>query len=246
LLGACSGNGVGLDANGEPQRSGATDDFSVIQSTIFTPICTACHSGAGAPYGLRLDASSSYDLLVGVPSGEAPNIARVQPGDPDNSYLIQKLNGNAAFGDRMPLGGPYLSPANVDLIRQWIANGAMRPALAVEKSRGLSVVASGVVTTRRLFVVFDRDLDASLLHDSTVQLLRADATAVPVTMSMPAHNPRVLLIDSRTTPLDGSYTLVLRGSGGGALAGIDARVLNGDADNQGSNSTLVFDMENAQ
>jgi len=71
---ACSGNGNGLDQNGRPIGSDTTQappssgSFQSIQDTVFTPICTACHAGANAPLGLRLDAGNSYALLVGVSS----------------------------------------------------------------------------------------------------------------------------------------------------------------------------------
>ncbi|HSG66915.1 MAG TPA: hypothetical protein VLD39_18045, partial [Gammaproteobacteria bacterium] len=90
-----------------------------IQAEVFTPICTACHIGASAPQGLRLDAANSYGLLVGVPSSEQAGILRVAPGDPDASYLIQKLEGTAAVGNRMPLNGTPLPQADINIIRQW-------------------------------------------------------------------------------------------------------------------------------
>ena len=91
---------------------------------IFTNNCIGCHSGGGAPQGLQLDAQNSYADLVNVASSEVPSLKRVQPGDDDNSYLVQKVEGTAAEGGRMPLGGPALSAANIALIRQWIVEGA--------------------------------------------------------------------------------------------------------------------------
>ncbi len=132
LAGCGPGSGEGLDANGRPIAPGGsgsgtlTADFQSIQDHVFTPICTVCHSGAAAPQGLRLDAVNSYGLLVGVQSAEVPALVRVAPGDPDNSYLIQKLEGRASVGARMPFGGPYLDAATIGVIRQWIANGAPR------------------------------------------------------------------------------------------------------------------------
>lgn len=133
LLAACGGgSGEGLDANGRPlgEGGGATGalqpTLASIQANVFTPVCTGCHAGASAPVGLRLDAVSAYGLLVGVPSGEVPSLQRVKPGDPDNSYLVQKIEGRAAVGARMPLGGPYLDDATIGVIRTWIANGAPR------------------------------------------------------------------------------------------------------------------------
>jgi hypothetical protein len=81
LLAACAGNGAGLDANGQPLGSGSaapplTADFQSIQDNVFTPVCVRCHSGAGAPEGLQLDAAHSYALLVGVPSVEDPSFTR--------------------------------------------------------------------------------------------------------------------------------------------------------------------------
>ncbi len=50
---------------------------------------------------------------------------RVKPGDPANSYLVQKLEGAAGItGERMPLGGPFLDQATIDKVKSWIASGA--------------------------------------------------------------------------------------------------------------------------
>src|SRR5215831_14391005 len=110
-LAACGGSGVGLDQNGRPITSGSpgngvTPDFKSIQDNVFTPICTVCHSGATAPLGLRLDAANSYANLVNVNSAEVSSLKRVAPGNPNSSYLIQKLRGTAQVGSRMPLNGP--------------------------------------------------------------------------------------------------------------------------------------------
>lgn len=134
LLAAGCGGGSGdnLDSNGRPVGEGddpsgpMTASFSSIQSHVFTPMCTACHSGSAAPRGLRLDAANSYAMLVDVPSGGVPSLMRVKPGDATNSYLVHKLEGHAAVGARMPLGGPYLDANAMAIIRQWINNGAQK------------------------------------------------------------------------------------------------------------------------
>ncbi|WP_056197307.1 MULTISPECIES: hypothetical protein [unclassified Roseateles] len=132
IAGCGGGSGEGLDANGRPLGEGddpsgpMTASFSSIQSHVFTPVCTACHAGAAAPRGLRLDATNSFAMLVGVSSGGVPALKRVAPGDADNSYLIHKLEGHQAVGARMPLGGPYLDAQTIGLIRQWINNGAQK------------------------------------------------------------------------------------------------------------------------
>lgn len=95
-----------------------------IQKNIFTPKCTQCHSGSGAPQGLNLKKGQAEGNLVGVASGEVPDLKRVDPGNPDDSYLIHKLEGTQDVGSRMPLGSSSLSQEQIDVIRQWIADGA--------------------------------------------------------------------------------------------------------------------------
>jgi hypothetical protein len=74
---------------------------------------------------MNLKAGNSFANLVNVPSQEQPTLMRVKPGDPDNSYLIRKLEGAASItGSRMPFGGPFLDQATIDQIRSWIAAGA--------------------------------------------------------------------------------------------------------------------------
>lgn len=133
LLGmaGCGGGGGYGGSSSQPStptpsdpNSPMTATFSSIQSHVFTPICTACHSGAAAPQGLKLDAANSFAMLVNAASAEVPALKRVAPGDANNSYLIQKLEGHAAVGARMPFGGPYLDATTIGLIRQWIDNGA--------------------------------------------------------------------------------------------------------------------------
>jgi hypothetical protein len=110
-----------------PPAWGGETDFQRIQDTILTPHCVTCHSGFFAPHRLRLDARNSYQSLVGMQSAEVPAVQRVKPGSPDASYLMQKVEGHASEGARMPAGGPPLSKQDIELIRQWIAGGAPAP-----------------------------------------------------------------------------------------------------------------------
>ena len=130
VAGCGGGSGEGLDSNGRPINEGGSGGgpleptFDSIQANIFTPICSVCHAGGSAPQGLRLDAANSYAMLVNTPSVEVPSLLRVKPGDPDNSYMIQKIEGHAAVGARMPFGGPYLDDATIATMRQWVTDGA--------------------------------------------------------------------------------------------------------------------------
>jgi hypothetical protein len=70
-------------------------------------------------------AGESYAALVSVASLQVTSLNRVEPGNPDESYLIRKLEGGPDIvGDRMPRGGPFLPQATIDEIRAWIAAGA--------------------------------------------------------------------------------------------------------------------------
>jgi mono/diheme cytochrome c family protein len=100
-----------------------------IQAQILTPSCAGCHTddGRNPAGGLNLKAASnSYSQLVNVASTGKPGAIRVIPGNPSGSYLVQKLEGAADIvGLRMPRNGPpFLTDAQIALIRQWIQNGA--------------------------------------------------------------------------------------------------------------------------
>jgi hypothetical protein len=92
---------------------------------IFIPICV-CHVGAAAPLGLVLDTDESIDLLVNIPSAQVQDLFRVEPGNPDDSYLVRKLEGGPDIGgSQMPLGGPPLAQDMIDQVREWIMAGAL-------------------------------------------------------------------------------------------------------------------------
>jgi hypothetical protein len=74
---------------------------------------------------MDLRSGRSFASLVSVASREQPTLMRVRPGEPENSYVIHKLEGSASIaGSRMPLGGPFLDQATTDMVESWIASGA--------------------------------------------------------------------------------------------------------------------------
>lgn len=98
-----------------------------IQATVFTPICSVCHTGGGASLPAAMDLTStesSFNALVSVASLSEPNFERVTPSNADASYLIKKLEGTHTVGARMPFGGAALETELIDSIRQWIDAGA--------------------------------------------------------------------------------------------------------------------------
>lgn len=250
LLAGCAGNGEGLDAGGRPiELPGPNDDFQEIQNTIFTPICTTCHSGANAPQGLRLDEGNSYALLVNVASAEVPSLLRVNPGNPDQSYLVQKIQGNAAVGARMPANGPpFLSQAQIDLVRAWISAGApqaIAPAdILVVTSSVPAPAEQALAGTDRLLVVFSSEVDASRVNANSFEL--RDALDQPVAIakfSVPAGRPNVVELTTVQPLAAGSYQLAVRGEGPAPLADNAGRRLDGDRDGTAGGDTLIpFDV----
>jgi len=109
--------------------------FSSIQHEIFDTTdpsgrlaCTNCHNPQGSRFsgGLDLTAAVSYNNLVGVPSRDKRGATRVIPGDPENSYIIHKLEGRSDIvGVRMPRGnGPFLTEGQILVLKRWIEIGA--------------------------------------------------------------------------------------------------------------------------
>ncbi|HVY83025.1 MAG TPA: hypothetical protein VG994_18720 [Steroidobacteraceae bacterium] len=239
-LAGCAGNGEGLDANGRPLMGGGdggggnaalTPDLQSIQENVFTPICTQCHQGAAAPLGLRLDAASSYAMLVNAPSVEVPSQSRVTPGDPDKSYLIQKLEGRATVGGQMPLGQPPLPAATIAAIRQWIANGAPQPealtdvmpmqvrAIAPPRGEALSLAQPEILLQA------SGTLDIATLTRSSVVLVRSggdgsfgegnELAMGPVQIEVRSLQPTVLALKlpAGNTFVPDRYQLTLAGHG---------------------------------
>jgi hypothetical protein len=85
-------------------------------------LTSACHGGTflSGGYDLR-----TYEGLFGPGDvAEIFGICNVVPGDPDASFLIEKLLANPRSGTRMPQNRPALSDEEIDMIRTWIADGA--------------------------------------------------------------------------------------------------------------------------
>ena len=76
--------------------------------------CTGCHGGTNG-----LTVGTVPQLLAGGIHGPA-----VKPGNADSSLIVLKISPAPSFGSRMPLGGPYLTSAEIQVIKDWINAGA--------------------------------------------------------------------------------------------------------------------------
>src|SRR5262245_29428518 len=179
---AACGSGDGFVGSGGASGP-LTANFDSIQANIFEPLCSHCHSGANAPAGLRLDGANSYALLVGTTSVERPNLKRVAPGDPNASYIINKLEGGPNIvGERMPAGLPALPQADINVIRQWITDGAQPSSSASGPVRVTSLSPTPNSTVLALpasiTVGFDREVNAPSVTTASFALTRAGTDGV--------------------------------------------------------------------
>ena len=126
------------DATGDDDDATGDDDdsatgpmsFSDVYSTILSNRCS-CHNGAAHSTGFFMDgsAATAYGNLVDIPAFELATMSRIDPGNPDTSYLVNKIQGTAgtvggANDSQMPLSGGPLSQGDIDTIRQWVTDGA--------------------------------------------------------------------------------------------------------------------------
>ena len=239
-LAAC-GSGDGFVGSGGTVGPLAPN-FNSIQANVFDQYCVHCHSGANAPAQLRLDAVNSYANLVGVPSRETGTL-RVAPGNANNSYIIQKLEGTASVGERMPAGLPALPQSDIDVIRQWIGDGAMPVSASRAPIRvtSMSPEPSSMedAMPRSIIVGFDRELNAPSINTASFKLVRAgadgmlgtadDVAIVPTSVTVPLANPRSAIMDLSSLRLAPDlYGITLLGSGGAAVLDLSGNALDGE------------------
>jgi hypothetical protein len=269
---ACAGSGEGLDENGRPLDDPAaplTAEFASLQARVLTPRCTGCHAGAAAPLGLRLTEDASYAALVNASSVEQPALKRVAPGNPDASYLVQKVNGSAAVGGRMPLGGPPLRADEIAALRQWILDGATAPrgpapadaapaqvaaVFPLQSARvdfqplGLPAAMLGPVV-----LAANVELDAPSLTEASVRLEASggdggfdegnEVRITPLNIRMQSDDPAVFTVEPRGPWLHDRYRLVVTGDGTLPARDRGLHPIDGDWDlRAGGDYILLFDV----
>lgn len=100
-----------------PSPASAADhvDFERDVRPIFSSRCLKCH-GSDEPKG-ELDLTSRESAL---------DVSVIAPGKPDASSLLERVT-STDESLRMPPAGDPLSPAEIDVLRRWIASGAEWP-----------------------------------------------------------------------------------------------------------------------
>ncbi len=114
---------------------GPEPKLSVVQKEVFSHSCTfsSCHASAYGEARLDLRPGKAYGALVNVPSQHEPSRLLVVPGDPDASYLMDKLYGQSVATDlpheehsdiMPPASTGTLGEEWKALVREWIRRGA--------------------------------------------------------------------------------------------------------------------------
>ncbi len=101
-------------------ESSARVSFERQVKPILESKCLACHSGASAPWGFRLE-SKEFAFVRGT-SGP-----RIVPGKPEQTLILAlaSTHKNVAV---MPLDGAHLTEAESKTLRRWVEEGATWPA----------------------------------------------------------------------------------------------------------------------
>lgn len=137
LLGIASGCPDPSDPDPGP-TSDSAPGFVQLYERYFRDSCTAsaCHDGERGIAGLSFaDPRRAYAQLVRVApvngAANADGLLRVEPGNPNGSFLVWKLNRSGAelaahgYGAAMPLASDALAgPRLVEAVRAWIEAGA--------------------------------------------------------------------------------------------------------------------------
>jgi len=119
---------TGDDTTGGDTSTGEPAGLSWALDIHPIAVANSCGCHAEGIGGLKMtNAMDSYAILVGVQSHQS-GLKRVEPGDPEASYLLHKLRGTqdkvGGKGLNMPAGGDSLPDATLDLVAQWILEGA--------------------------------------------------------------------------------------------------------------------------
>jgi mono/diheme cytochrome c family protein len=246
---ACgAGKGNGLDNQGLPikdkageqppsQNNGVT--LASLQQNIFGAICTNCHTGSNAPRGLRLDSEeNSYAFLVKHAADEVPELMRVNPGNPNTSYIIRKLEGASGIvGSRMPLGGPYLNQVQINSVRDWIANGAPRTGTGTSPTKISDIKLEKIDSQFLASLHLSRSLETNSVTEKNFTV---SYTAENSNTPMPINNFNLLVLDQSLeliipTTLDVStITITLKSPTEAPVLDAQLHSIDGDdGDNQG-------------
>ena len=96
-----------------------------LSEDIFSKSCafSSCHSSASsASASLQLHDEEALLSMIDRPSVQSPETMLIAPGNPEDSYLIQKMKGyQLAEGTESMPPGTTLCEGKVQLVEDWIS-----------------------------------------------------------------------------------------------------------------------------
>ena len=123
-LAACSDSGDNPTNSNPPPGGGnttvtfAADIQPILQSRCANP---NCHGSGSIQSGLNMG-SATYSTILAITGSSGTKF--VTAGNASASAFWQKVKNPPTFGSRMPFGGPFLTPTQVQNIETWINDGA--------------------------------------------------------------------------------------------------------------------------
>jgi len=109
------------------ERAALTDSVrAALQTKVFTIVkrscaVSGCHTGKHPEAKLPLDPTTIMKSTKNVPSREIPSLMRVDTQNPEKSYLLMKIRGDAGIrGQRMPRDGAPLKTEEIKTIELWL------------------------------------------------------------------------------------------------------------------------------
>jgi len=110
---------------------GATLSYATDVAPLFEERCTHCHHSGVTAIPNIVDPFDPTNGLIAFPNSwnashpETPEM-NVVPGDPANSFLVQKITETTlAAGDAMPWSPDRLTTEELADLRQWVTSGAL-------------------------------------------------------------------------------------------------------------------------
>jgi hypothetical protein len=112
--------GARAPAQPAPADTTAPDPATVVAG-IFRVSCGRCHGTDRPATALSLRAETFADAMIDVPSREIKELRLVDTSEPEKSYLLMKLRGDAGIiGEVMPLGGKALEEWAIAAVEAWV------------------------------------------------------------------------------------------------------------------------------
>ncbi|MFM7118222.1 MAG: c-type cytochrome domain-containing protein [Planctomycetota bacterium] len=190
---------VGLATPEAVASTGGEDEkitFEDHAQPIFRARCAACHNSDKKSGGL--DLSTYTTLMEGGSSGSS-----IEPGDPDSSYLYSLVTHDQE--PYMPPGSNKIPDAEIDMLKKWIAGGALETKSSKAKPKKKAIgAATGSSLERPAIVAMPPHLPLDpILHTPKPGCVNSLATSPWAPLVAVAAPRQVLLYNTTTLQLVG-------------------------------------------